>query len=120
MRLAWRRWRWDGYILSLEVWMAVSVIPLLPDGKTGVSHVLHATDHALSTAKTAVSASSAAAVRAVSVDAAGVEAMALGWLRSLEVPMGVSVSPRCCPMAGRVSTACYTLLTVRSALPRPP
>ena len=73
--------------------MAASVLPLLPDGETGVERVLHAADRALSTAETAVSASSAAAVRAARVDAAGVEAMAVGWLRSLEVPMRVSVLP---------------------------
>ena len=67
--------------------MAVSVLPLLSDGETGVDRVLHAAGRALSTAETAVSASSAAAVRAARVDAAGVEAMALGWLRSLEVWM---------------------------------
>ena len=67
------------------------MLPLLPDGETGVDSVLHAADRALSTAETAVSACSAAAVRAASVDAAGVEAMAVGWLRPLEVPMRVSV-----------------------------
>ena len=73
--------------------MAASVLPLLPDGETGVDRVLHAADSALSTAETAVSASSAAEVRAARVDAAGVEAMAVGWLRSLEMWMAASVLP---------------------------
>ena len=61
--------------------MAVSVLPLLPDGEAGFRRVLHAADCAPSTAETAVSASSAAAVRAARVDVAGrVETMALGWL----------------------------------------
>ena len=79
--------------VTLEMWMAVSASPLLPKGERRVDRVLHAADCALSTAETAVSASSAAAVRAARVDAAGVEAMAVGWLRSLEVPMRVSVLP---------------------------
>ena len=43
--------------------MAVSVLPLLPDGEMGVDRVLHAAECALGTAETAVSTSSAAAVR---------------------------------------------------------
>ena len=61
-----------GWLRSLEVPMRVSVLPLLPDGETGVDSVLHAADRALSTAETAVSASSVAAVRAARVDVAGV------------------------------------------------
>ena len=82
-----------GWLWSLEVWMAASVLLLLADVETGADRVLHAAGSALSTAETAVSASSAAAVRAARVDAAGVEAMALGWLRSLEVWMAASVLP---------------------------
>ena len=71
----------------------VSVLPLLPDGETGVDRVLHAADRVISTAETAVRASSVAAVRAAGVDAACVEAMAVGWLWSLEVWMAVSALP---------------------------
>ena len=73
--------------------MTASVFLLLPDGETGVDLVLHTADCALSTAETAVRVSSVAAVRAAKVDAAGVEAMAVGWLWSLEVWMAVSALP---------------------------
>ena len=60
-------------IRSLAVAISVSVLPRLPDGGTGVDSVLHATDRAVSTAETAVSVRSAAAVRAARVDVTDVE-----------------------------------------------
>ena len=42
-------WRW-----SLEVWMGVSALPLLPNDERRVEHVIHAADSALSAAETAV------------------------------------------------------------------